>query len=185
MDRSNEPDTLTSPVIPGNLHTTAMAILPHRAGGAGPGTGPVPGHPLLAPTAPPELLRRHVCPGRGAFPRHPALPGNQTIRFDTAKIYDGLPELLEHWDDLDYFDISPQYSVVYHRFLEMDLSGYVAIRGQLEGPISFGLKILDENDRPLIFNDDVRPTLMDFMARRVQSQLNRLKDSTPGLHVHR
>ena len=27
-----------------------------RTGGAGPGSRPLPGHPLLAPTAPPELL---------------------------------------------------------------------------------------------------------------------------------
>ena len=30
MNQSNEPDTPTSPVIPGGLLTTAMAILPHR-----------------------------------------------------------------------------------------------------------------------------------------------------------
>src|SRR4030042_6365106 len=93
----------------------------------------------------------------------------ESIRFDTNKFYEELPELLEHWDDLDYFDISPAYSAVYHRFLEMDLSGYPAIRGQLEGPVSFGLKILDENDRPLIFNDEVRGIRIDLMGRRVQS----------------
>ena len=32
MDRSNEPDTPTSPVIPGGLRTTAMAILPQAIG---------------------------------------------------------------------------------------------------------------------------------------------------------
>ena len=90
-----------------------------------------------------------------------------------------LPELLDRWDDLDYFDITPAGSAVYHRFLSLDLSAYPAIRGQLEGPVSFGLKILDENDRPIIFNDEVRPLLMDFLARRVQAQLVRLKKKHP------
>ena len=69
--------------------------------------------------------------------------------------------------------------MVYHKFLEMDLSGYAAIRGQLEGPVSFGLKVLDENERPLIFNEEVRPVLIDFMARRVNAQLKRLQEKNP------
>jgi len=168
-----------SALIPGNLRTTAMAILPHEQ------VEPalklalsldIPFWPQL-----PHLSYYEDMYVQAAehFPGILLFPDENRIRFDTGKFMEGLPELLSHWDDLDYFDISPPYSVVYHRFLEMDLSGYVAIRGQLEGPISFGLKILDENDRPLIFNDDVRPTLMDFMARRVQSQLNRLKARHP------
>jgi hypothetical protein len=110
------------------------------------------------------------------FPGILLFPQENRIRFDSGKFYKELPQLLEHWEDLDYFDLSPQYGAVYHRFLEQDLSGYLAIRGQLEGPISFGLKILDENDRPIIFHDEVRPLMMDFMARRVQAQLVRLKE---------
>ena len=84
-----------------------------------------------------------------------------------------------HYDDPAYFDISPQFSVVYQKFLALDLSGYAAIRGQLEGPVSFGLKVLDENERPLIFNEEVRSVLIDFMARRVNAQLKRLKEKNP------
>jgi hypothetical protein len=167
------------PLIPGNLRTTAMAILPHEE------VEPalelalsldIPFWPQL-----PHLNYYEDMYVQAAehFPGILLFPEENRLRFDTAAFADGLPELLEHWDDLPYFDISPQYSAVYHRFLEMDLSGYVAIRGQLEGPISFGLKILDENDRPLIFNDEVRPLMMDFMARRVQSQLQRLRAKHP------
>ncbi len=42
------------------------------------------------------------------------------------------------------------------------------------------MKILDENDRPLIFNEQVREVLMDFMARRAQAQLSHLKTKHPG-----
>jgi hypothetical protein len=114
------------------------------------------------------------------FPGIVLLPETNSIRFDTGKFYEELPELLERWPDLDYFDLSAEYSAVYHQFLSLDLSGYVAIRGQMEGPVSFGLKILDENDKPLIFNDEVRGLLMDFLARRVQAQLVRLKAKHPG-----
>jgi len=163
------------PLIPGNLLTTAMAILPHDQ------VEPalklalsldIPFWPQLPHVSFYEDM--YVQAGE-RFPGIVLSPETAGIRFDSNKFSEELPELLEHWDDLAYFDISPQYSAVYHRFLELDLSRYPAIRGQLEGPISFGLKILDENDRPLIFNDEVRPLLLDFLARRVQAQLARLK----------
>ena len=69
-----------------------------------------------------------------------------------------------------YFDISKQYSDVYHRFLKLDLSDRPAIRGQLEGPISFGLNVLDQDKRPIIFDDTVRPFMYEFMAKRINVQ---------------
>ena len=168
------------PLIPGNLRTTAMAILPHDR--AEPALDlalslDIPFWPQLPHMSYYEDMYVQAAEH---FPGMLLFPEENRLRFDTARFYDELPQLLEHWDDLDYFDISPPFSAVYHRFLELDLSGYIAIRGQLEGPISFGLKILDENDRPIIFNDEVRPLMMDFMARRVQAQLNRLKARHPG-----
>jgi hypothetical protein len=167
------------PLIPGNLHTTAMAILPHDE--VEPALDlalslDIPFWPQL-----PHLSYYEDMYVQAAehFPGILLFPAENRIRFDTGKFYEELPQLLEHWEDLAYFDLSPRYSAVYHRFLELDLSGYIAIRGQLEGPVSFGLKILDETDRPIIFNDEVRPLLMDFMARRVQSQLTRLKAKHP------
>jgi len=79
-----------------------------------------------------------------------------------------------------YFDISKQYSDVYHRFLKLDLSDRPAIRGQLEGPISFGLNVLDQDKRPIIFDDTVRPFMYEFMAKRINVQLERLKKINPN-----
>jgi hypothetical protein len=82
---------------------------------------------------------------------------------------------MAHFDEPDYFDIGDSYSAVYGRFLELDLSTRPAIRGQLEGPISFGLNVKDQDDRPILFDDTVRPFMIEFMAKRVNTQLNRLK----------
>jgi len=166
-------------LIPGNLHTTAMGILPHDQ--VEPAlrlalSVDIPFWPQL-----PHLnyYEDMYVQASEHFPGIVLMPEKNTLRFDTNKFYEELPELLDRWSDLDYFDISPAYSAVYHRFLELDLSGYIAIRGQMEGPVSFGLKVLDENDRPIIFNDEVRPLLLDFLARRVQAQLVRLKKKHP------
>jgi hypothetical protein len=64
---------------------------------------------------------------------------------------------------------------VYHQFLSLDLSDRPAIRGQLEGPISFGFNILDQDERPILFDDTVRPFMIEFMAKRINVQLDRLK----------
>jgi len=167
-------------LIPGNLHTTAMGILPHDE------VEPalklalsldIPFWPQL-----PHLSYYEDMYVQAAehFPGMLFFPEKNTLRFDTGRFYEELPTLLEHWEELDYFDISPGFSAVYHTFLELDLSGYIAIRGQMEGPVSFGLKVLDEQDRPIIFNDEVRPLMLDFMARRVEAQLVHLKSRHAG-----
>ena len=49
----------------------------------------------------------------------------------------------------------------------------------MEGPISFGLNVLDQDKRPILFDDTVRPFMFEFMSRRINVQLNRLKQMNP------
>jgi hypothetical protein len=179
MAPSNESTNSPGPMIPGGLRTTAMAILPHRDVDRALDLAlslDIPFWPQLPHVGYYEDM---YVQASEHFPGVVLDPDQNTLHFDTPRFYEGLEILLNRFDDQEYFDISPRFSVVYHRFLGMDLSGYEAIRGQLEGPISFGLKVLDENGRPLIFNEEVRPVLIDFMARRVNAQLRRLKEKNP------
>jgi hypothetical protein len=105
---------------------------------------------------------------------------HRTLRFSMDRFMEEFEEAMMHFDEPDYFDISPAYSVVYHRFLELDLSDRPAIRGQLEGPISFGFNVKDQDDRPILFNDTVRPFMLEFMAKRINIQLERLKNKNPN-----
>ena len=108
----------------------------------------------------------------------------RTLRFSMNKFLDEFEETMAHFDEPPYFDISDTYSVVYKRFLELDLSTRPAIRGQLEGPISFGFNVVDQDDRPILFNDTVRPFMLEFMAKRVNVQLNRLKERNPNAFMY-
>ncbi|MCJ7773808.1 MAG: hypothetical protein MUP22_11835, partial [Desulfobacterales bacterium] len=99
----------------------------------------------------------------------------RTLKFSMDTFIEQLEETLGHFDDPSYFDISKNYSIVYHRFLAMDVSKYPAIRGQLEGPVSFGFNVLDQNKRPILFDDTVRSFMLEFMAKRINIQLDRLK----------
>jgi hypothetical protein len=81
------------------------------------------------------------------------------------------------------FVLSEQYSVVYHRFLAENLGDYIAIRGQLIGPVSFGFRVTDENDRPIIYNDEVKTILFDFIQRKINAQYRELREKNRNAFV--
>ncbi len=166
--------------IPGNLLTTAMAVMPHRDVERALSHAlslDVPFWPQL------PLLNYYEDMYVQASERFPGILldlENRTLRFSIDKFAAELEEVLAHFEEPHFFDVSKTYSAVYNRFLELDLSSRPAIRGQLEGPVSFGLNILDQDQRPILFNDTVRSFMLDFMARRVNAQLQRLKALNPN-----
>ena len=161
--------------IPGNLLTTAMAVMPHtdvdRALEMALSLD-VPFWPQLPNYSYYEDMYVQAAEH---FPGIILDVGNRKLRFSMDKFTDELEATLLQFDDPTMFDISETYSAVYHRFLTIDLADRPAIRGQLEGPISFGFNILDQDKRPILFDDTVRPFMLDFMARRLNVQLARLK----------
>ena len=165
--------------IPGNLLTTAMAVMPHTDVDQALQTAlslDIPFWPQL-----PNVSYREDMYVQAAehFPGVELDLDRRSLRFSIDRFAIELEPMLARFEDPGFFDISPDFSVVYHRFLTLDLRNRPAIRGQLEGPVSFGFNVLDQDDRPILFDDTVRPFLMDFMARRVNVQLHRLKALNP------
>jgi len=161
--------------IPGNLLTTAMAVMPHTDAERALELAlsmDVPFWPQLPNYSYYEDM--YVQAGEH-FPGILLNLDKRTLKFSTEKFILELEETLSHFEDPSYFDVSREYSVIYHRFLELDLSERVAIRGQIEGPISFGFNVLDQDERPILFDDTVRTFMFEFMAKRINVQLERLK----------
>jgi hypothetical protein len=165
--------------IPGNLLTTAMAVMPHtdvdRALQMALSLD-IPFWPQLPLY---NYYEDMYVQASENFPGIVLDMEKRQLGFSTEKFMEELENAMAKWEEADFFDISKTYSVVYHKFLELDLSDRTAIRGQLEGPISFGFNVADENNRPILFNDTVRPFMLEFMARRVNVQLHRLKKINP------
>ncbi len=166
--------------IPGNLLTTAMAVMPHTEADRALETAlslDVPFWPQL-----PRLnyYEDMYVQASEHFPGIVLDLENQTLAFSHERFYTEFEETMAHLEEPEYFDISPQYSAVYHKFLAMDLADRPAIHGQLEGPISFGLNVKDQDDRPILFDDTVRPFMLEVMAKRVNVQLARLKGMNPN-----
>ncbi len=161
--------------IPGNLLTTAMAVMPHKNVEEALKlalTLDVPFWPQL-----PNLSYYEDMYVQAAehFPGIVLDLEKKTLHFSMDKFIGEFEETMSRFDDPSYFDISEQYSQVYHRFLSEDFADRPAIRGQLEGPISFGFNILDQDKRPILFDDSIRPFMFEFMAKRINVQLARLK----------
>ena len=162
--------------IPGNLLTTAMAVMPHTDVQQALKTAlslDVPYWPQLPNYSYYEDMYVQAAEH---FPGIVLDMELKTLRFSMNKFIEEFEETMTHFEEPDYFDVSETYSVVYHRFLDLDLSDRPAIRGQLEGPVSFGFNILDQDDRPILFDDTIRPFMFEFMAKRINAQLNRLKN---------
>ena len=166
--------------IPGNLLTTAMAVMPHtdvdRALQVALSLD-IPFWPQLPLYSYYEDM---YVQASEHFPGIVLDMENRTLRFSMEKFMVELEEAMAHFEEPEYFDVSQQYSVVYHRFLQLELSDRPAIRGQLEGPISFGFNVVDQDDRPILFDDTVRPFMFEFMAKRINVQLEKLKAKNPN-----
>ena len=161
--------------IPGNLQTTAMAVMPHKDVESALDlalTMDIPFWPQLPHVSYTEDMYVQAAEH---FPGILLDMENRTLRFSMEKFILEFEETMAHFDEPEYFDIGKEYSVVYHRFLEMDFSDRPAIRGQLEGPISFGLNVVDQDKKPILFDDTIRPFMFEFMSRRINVQLERLK----------
>ncbi len=86
-------------------------------------------------------------------------------------------------ENLDLFAISPEYAAGLYALKEQ--SGAIPqarwIKGQVTGPISFGLKVTDQNLRPILYDDALRDVLVKHIARKAQWQEKFLSDLGPTL----
>jgi hypothetical protein len=159
----------------GNCQTTAMGIMPHRDIGKALELSlslDIPFWPQLPNVSYYEDMYAQASQH---FPGIVVDPKNQKIWFNSGKFERELSNYSKRMADPKTFSLSKDYSLVYHRFLSEDLERYTAIRGQLIGPVSFGFKVMDENNVPIIYNDSVRTLLFDFLQRKVNAQHHELK----------
>ena len=105
------------------------------------------------------------------------------LSFDTARFEQELDGYFGKMDDPETFILTAEYSAVFHKFLSKELKGYKAVRGQNIGPVSFGFKVLDENLKPVIYNDEVRTILFDFIQKKANIQYRELKERNPNAFV--
>lgn len=105
------------------------------------------------------------------------------IYVDTNRFLDEIPQYLEREDDPLTFTLSEKFSRVYRQFLSRDLASYKSIRGQIISPISLTLKIVDENGKPIVYNDEVRAFAYGFIQKKLNFQYAELSKKNANAFV--
>ncbi|MGD0916337.1 MAG: hypothetical protein ABSB22_07760 [Thermodesulfobacteriota bacterium] len=103
--------------------------------------------------------------------------------FTTARFQEELEDYFIKMEHPETYALTTEYSKVFKRFLSKDLQGYKAIRGQITGPVSFGFKVLDENFKPIIYNEEAKTILFDFIQKKVNIQYQELKAKNQNAFV--
>ena len=167
----------------GNCQTTAMGIMPHTDIGRALELAlsfDIPFWPQLPAVSYYEDMYAQAS---DHFPGLVVDPAAEKIVFDPDRFAEELVTYAEICDLDDTHALSPAYSVVYHHFLSLDLTRYLAIRGQVTGPVSFGFRVTDTDLRPLIYHEDARTLLFDFLQKKLNHQYRELRQKNANAFV--
>jgi hypothetical protein len=163
----------------GNLSTTAMGILPHRDVASAMALAlsvDIPFWPQL-----PRLDFREdmYIQAMEGFPGAVFDEEGGRVFVSTERFMEEVPGYLE-MEGTGYWIAGESFLEVYRSFLDRELSGFKAIHGQIISPVSLALKIVDENGRPIVYNDDIRSIVFSF----IQGKLNRQYRGLAGRNEH-
>lgn len=82
-------------------------------------------------------------------------------------------------EDLDSFAIPMERAQGLFRLLAEEGTGFAAVKGQVTGPVSFGLMVVDRGNRPLYYDPVGRDVLVKHLLRVSQWQVAQLKRLSP------
>jgi methionine synthase II (cobalamin-independent) len=83
--------------------------------------------------------------------------------------------------DLASFAIPADRAAGLARILAEEGGGYPAVKGQVTGPVSFGLMVTDRGKRPLYYDPMGRDVLVKHLLRVAQWQVGQLKRLSPNV----
>ena len=114
------------------------------------------------------------------------LPGvvieGERIYIDRAK---NLDEPLERLyasyleNKVEKYIVSPDYASGLYAFLETELSPF-AVKGQVTGPVSWGLSVTDHERRPVLYDDTLADALAKHLRLKAAWQEMKLKATWPN-----
>jgi len=84
-------------------------------------------------------------------------------------------------NDIDKYPISADYAAGLHSFLALDNLSPLAVKGQITGPISWGLTVTDDSRRSVIYDDmlaDAAAKLLRLKASWQEKQLSQISRNT-------
>lgn len=83
-------------------------------------------------------------------------------------------------DDVERYALSPDYAAGLHAFLSSDVGSPVAVKGQVTGPISWGLTVTDQDRRPILYDDILADALAKHLRLKAAWQERVLRELSPN-----
>jgi methionine synthase II (cobalamin-independent) len=84
-------------------------------------------------------------------------------------------------NDIDKYSIGRDYAAGLHSFLDLENLTPMAVKGQIIGPVSWGLSVTDENRRSIIYDDvlgDAAAKLLRLKAGWQEKELRKISRDT-------
>jgi methionine synthase II (cobalamin-independent) len=84
-------------------------------------------------------------------------------------------------NDIDKYPVSPEYAAGLYRFLDMTNLSPVAVKGQVTGPVTWGLTVTDETGKGILYDDvlgDAVPKLLKLKAAWQEKELKQAYKDT-------
>lgn len=151
-----------------------------------------------------EMMFRHnpVCPGWPQLPRRDFREGmyiqyaegmpaavveeeGRRIWFDLERAPEEMAVFYEHYieDDLEHLAISPSYARGLDLTTKRLSSAPEALfaKGQVTGPVSFGLSVTDASQKPVLYHDDLFEAIVKTLAFKGRWQVERFRQAAPEL----
>jgi methionine synthase II (cobalamin-independent) len=129
-------------------------------------------------------------------PSIPAITENRNsekVTFDTTgDLTTRLEGFYEHFlaEDLDAFKLKPEYAAGFFSMLEAMKAVSTSqsrdvqwIKGQVTGPISFGLTVTDQDLRASLYNEVLADVIIKNMAMNARWQVQQLKKVCPNVII--
>ncbi len=84
-------------------------------------------------------------------------------------------------NDVDKYPVSPDYAAGLHSFLALKNLSPLVVKGQITGPVTWGLSVTDEDKRAIIYDDvlgDAVPKLLKLKASWQEKVLRQISKNT-------
>ena len=138
------------------------------------------------------------------IPAWPQLPKRSFLENMYAQFSDGFPGVVIEGDrvyvdrskDLDEpleqlyntylenrierYAISPDHAAGLHTLLEVELRSPFGVKGQVTGPVTWGLTVTDENRRPVLYDDTLADALAKHLHMKAAWEERELKAISPN-----
>jgi hypothetical protein len=78
----------------------------------------------------------------------------------------------------DGYGIGEEYGSGFHRMMTYDLSGALLLKCQVTGPVTFGMQVVDQNRRPILYDAEYADLLGKFLGLRARWCERTMRDAT-------